>query len=93
MLRLFLLEALFQGFIGSLAGALVGLMAALLQGVIRFGTACLAAGAWPDILVSFVYAIAIGCLLSVLGVLYPAILAARMKPVKALSAEALSYHG
>ena len=87
VLRLFLLEALFQGFIGSVAGAIVGLFAALLQGLIRFGPACLTSGVWPDIFLSFVYAIGIGCLLSVLGVLYPAILAARMKPVKALSAE------
>ena len=87
VLRLFLLEALFQGFIGSLAGGLVGLLAAMLQGLIRFGPACFTSGVWPHIFVSFVYAVGIGCLLSVLGVLYPAILAARMKPVKALSAE------
>jgi ABC-type antimicrobial peptide transport system permease subunit len=40
-----------------------------------------------DILLSVAIATGVGCLLSVLGVLYPAFVAARMQPVEAMRAE------
>jgi ABC-type antimicrobial peptide transport system permease subunit len=36
---------------------------------------------------SFAIAVAVGCILSLAGVLYPAILAARMQPVEAMRVE------
>jgi putative ABC transport system permease protein len=87
VLRLFLMEAFFQGLAGSAAGAVLGLIFAVLQGLLRFGHACINLGSMGDVLISFFIALGVGCGLSIMGVLYPAILAARMKPIKALSAE------
>jgi ABC-type antimicrobial peptide transport system permease subunit len=36
---------------------------------------------------SFAIAVAVGCVLSLIGVLYPAIVAARMQPVEAMRVE------
>jgi ABC-type antimicrobial peptide transport system permease subunit len=40
-----------------------------------------------DILLSVAMATSVGCLLSILGVLYPAFVAARMQPVEAMRVE------
>jgi putative ABC transport system permease protein len=76
-----------QGLAGATAGAALGGVAALGAGLARFGTGALATAPWTDIGLSLLSAISIGCLLSLLGVLYPAIVAARMQPVEAMRAE------
>jgi hypothetical protein len=87
VLRLFLLEAGMQGLVGAAAGAVVGAVAALLAGLLRFGTVSIAAAPWNAIGESVLFAVVVGCVLSLLGVLYPAILAARMQPVEAMRTE------
>jgi hypothetical protein len=87
VLRLFLLEAGMQGLVGAALGAIVGGLFSVLSGLLRFGGAATAHLQWPQIFVSLGSATAVGCLLSLLGVLYPAIVAARMQPVEAMRVE------
>ncbi len=87
VLRLFLLEAGLQGLAGAGAGALAGGLFAVGSGLIRFGAAAVRHLAWTDALVSVVVAVGVGCLLSLVGVFYPAMVAARMQPVEAMRVE------
>lgn len=84
VLRLFLLEAGIQGGLGAAAGALIGAGFALLAGLIRFGPAALAVLPLGMLGLSLLAAVATGLLLSLTGVVYPAIVAARMQPVEAM---------
>ncbi|MEJ5359876.1 MAG: FtsX-like permease family protein [Desulfobacterales bacterium] len=87
VLRLFLLEAAMMGFVGSAAGAVIGALFALAAGVLRFGTAALACLPFAETALSLLSAAGIGLALSLLGVLYPAWVAARMLPVEAMRVE------
>ncbi|MFV0422414.1 ABC transporter permease [Oleidesulfovibrio sp.] len=87
ILRLFLLEAAMQGMAGSVAGAVTGLLAGVTSGLMRFGTDAVVLMPWSDVLLSLAQATATGLALSLAGVLYPAIVAARMRPVVAMRAD------
>jgi putative ABC transport system permease protein len=87
ILRLFLLEAGIQGLIGSGVGALAGGFFALINALMLFGFVAVTHVDWKGMIASIIIAMAVGCLLSLLGVLYPAILAARMQPVEAMRIE------
>ncbi|UCG13971.1 MAG: FtsX-like permease family protein [Deltaproteobacteria bacterium] len=87
VLRLFVLEAGMQGLAGAGAGALLGGAAALLNGLIRFGLFAWNHVSWLAVAKSLWLAVGIGFLLSLLGVLYPAMVAARMQPVEAMRVE------
>lgn len=87
ILRLFILEAGMQGLAGAGAGALAGAFFALLNGILRLGFAAVTSVSWISVFVSVLIAIGVGCLLSLLGVLYPALIAARMQPVEAMRVE------
>ena len=87
ILRLFLLEAGIQGIIGAGAGALAGALVAILNGWIRYGNASLLHLSWTQTIVSVATATGVGCALSLIGVMYPAWIAARMQPVEAMRVE------
>lgn len=87
VLRLFILEAGMQGLAGASAGALLGGVAAMVSGLIRFGLVAWEHISWLAVGKSLALATLIGCVLSLLGVLYPAIVAARMQPVEAMRVE------
>ncbi|MBT8370193.1 MAG: FtsX-like permease family protein [Desulfobacterales bacterium] len=87
ILRLFILEAGMQGLAGAGTGALLGAIFSLLSGWLRFGTEALAAVSWSNLVGSIGIATGVGCLLSLLGVFYPALVAARMQPVEAMRVE------
>jgi hypothetical protein len=87
ILRLFMLEAGMQGLAGAGIGALVGAVFSILNGWLRFGTVALITLSWSNLVVSVGIAMVVGCLLSLLGVLYPALVAARMQPVEAMRVE------
>jgi ABC-type antimicrobial peptide transport system permease subunit len=87
VLRLFILEAGMQGLAGSAAGALVGAVFALAGGLIRFGGPAVQLVAVTEVAASLASATGIGIGLSLLGVLYPALVAARMQPVEAMRVE------
>ena len=87
VLRLFILEAGMQGLAGSAAGSLAGAALALAGGVIRYGTTAVSQAAAGDVAASIGLSTAIGIGLSLLGVSYPALVAARMQPVEAMRVE------
>ena len=87
IVRIFVMEAAIQGLAGSLSGAVLGVLTALSGALLRFGTGIIPTLPWQTILFSSVLAIATGIGLSLLGVLYPAIMAARMQPVEAMRVE------
>ena len=87
ILRLFFLEAGMQGLAGAGAGALAGAVFALLNALLRFGTAAITYLSWNSFFVSVLYSIGVGCFLSLVGVFYPALVAARMQPVEAMRVE------
>lgn len=87
ILRLFLLEAGMQGLAGSLTGALAGALFSVLTILVRFGTVVFLHASWTDMLLSIVSATGTGFILSLAGVMYPAVVAARMQPVEAMRAE------
>ncbi|MCP4291347.1 MAG: ABC transporter permease [bacterium] len=87
ILRLFILEAGIQGLAGAGMGALVGAVFSLINGWLRFGAVALNAVSWASLAGSIFIAMIVGCLLSLLGVFYPALVAARMQPVEAMRVE------
>jgi putative ABC transport system permease protein len=87
ILRLFLLEAGIQGLIGSGAGAIVGGAFALVNFFLRFGTVSITTLSWTQAGLSVAGATLVGCVLSLVGVMYPAMVAARMQPVEAMRVE------
>jgi len=87
ILRLFILESGMQGLAGAGAGALAGAIFALVVALMRYGFVSMTAVSWGAVIGSVGIAVAVGCLLSLVGVLYPAIVAARMQPVEAMRVE------
>ena len=87
VLRLFVLEAGMQGLVGAFAGSLIGAVFSLLNAWIRFGTVAISSVSFIDLFNSMAIATGVGVLLSLLGVFYPALIAARMQPVEAMRVE------
>jgi ABC-type antimicrobial peptide transport system permease subunit len=87
ILRLFVLEAGMQGLAGAGMGALAGAFFSLINAWLRFGTAAVGSVSMTNLLISIGIATGVGCLLSLLGVFYPALVAARMQPVEAMRVE------
>ena len=87
ILRLFMLEAAIQGLIGSTAGALIGVIFAVLSSALLFGSLVFTSLPFSQLVLTMLIAIATGCFLSLIGVVYPAIKAAKMEPVEAMSVE------
>lgn len=87
VVRLFVLEALMQGLAGSLTGALLGVVVATITSALDLGVLVLRSFPWSAIALSMLISIVVGTGLSLLGVIYPAIIAARMQPVEAMRQE------
>lgn len=87
IVRLFVLEATMQGVAGSLVGAVTGVIAAVLNSLLRFGFDIFSHFPITDLMASMGITLATGTGLSLLGVLYPALLAAKMQPVDAMWVE------
>ncbi|OEU65282.1 MAG: hypothetical protein BA863_08540 [Desulfovibrio sp. S3730MH75] len=87
VLRLFVLEASMQGVVGSLLGAIAGGVIAILLGMLRFGFDAIKYLPLSDIGMSVLYSIIVGFGLSLVGVFYPALIAAKMRPIEAMRVE------
>ncbi|SFM72842.1 ABC transporter permease [Thermodesulforhabdus norvegica] len=87
VVKIFMLEAIYQGLMGSLAGWLLGTILATLTALAKIGLICLLyfpAGGLGKILI---LTVTLTVFLSILGVSYPCIVAARMQPAVALRQE------
>ncbi len=87
VVRIFVLEAVYQGFFGGLAGSLTGICVATLSLAFKVGWPVFSN--WPllGMLITLGWASMLSVLLSLLGVIYPALIAARMQPAVALGSE------
>jgi putative ABC transport system permease protein len=91
IVKLFLLESAFLGGIGTAIGVVIGLLLTAISSLISFWSVremILPAVSWGNVLEGMAVAMVAGTLLSVLGTVYPAIVAARMEPVVAMRQEA-----
>jgi putative ABC transport system permease protein len=87
VVRIFLLEAVYQGLMGGISGSLLGILVATLSLFWKLGLNVL--WYWPllGMLYTVAWASALAVFLSLVGVIYPALVAARMQPAVALRAE------
>jgi len=87
VVKLFLIEACFQGLVGSAIGAGVGLFAAILVGLSDHGALLFASMPWGRAFLSVLIAMIVGGLLAIVGAVYPARRAGKMPPADAMRTE------
>jgi hypothetical protein len=87
IIRLFLLESVFQGTAGTIAGALVGFLLTFLYSLLSFGGMAIRTFPGLQLLAYGCISVIVGFLLSVLGAILPAYRAAKMQPVDAMRVE------
>lgn len=87
VVKMFLIESTFQGFVGSVLGCVIGTALAILTMLVRYRG--LVFTTLPVMTVTHygLAAIAIGVFLSVISAIYPAYVAAKMVPADALRSE------
>jgi ABC-type antimicrobial peptide transport system permease subunit len=88
VVRIFVLEAIYQGFLGGFAGSLAGALVISVSLLFKFGWDVLFAYPLFQVVVTCAETTILAVILSLLGVIYPALVAARMQPAVALRSEA-----
>ncbi|PCJ52147.1 MAG: hypothetical protein COA79_24740 [Planctomycetota bacterium] len=88
IIKLFVIESGILGFAGSLLGVIIGVFIAYIPLLIQYGSYVFSVFNFMDFLKSSSYAILIGMSLSIVFAIYPAYVAAKMKPVEAMRVEA-----
>lgn len=88
VVRIFVLEAVYQGIMGGFAGSLLGIFVSSTSLLFKFGWKVVADYPALQVLLTCGWSTLLAVLLSLLGVLYPALVAARMQPAVALHTEA-----
>jgi putative ABC transport system permease protein len=87
VVRIFVLEGIYQGIFGGFVGCILGILISTFSLTLKLGWSAILF--WPPLkmLFTIVWALVLAALLSLLGVMYPALVAARMEPAVALRAE------
>jgi ABC-type lipoprotein release transport system permease subunit len=88
IVKLFVIESLFQGLVGTIVGIIAGLLLGLVSHAISYHTAGFANFPMSRVLLNVLICLLIGVALTVAGAVYPAWQAARMQPVEAMRVEA-----
>ncbi|MCD6219925.1 FtsX-like permease family protein [Candidatus Calescamantes bacterium] len=87
VVRLFLLESLFQGVAGSLIGIILGTFGMTLVSAINYGGEVFRVFPWVELLRYMLFSFVVGIILATVGAIYPAYRAARMVPAEAMRRE------
>ena len=87
IIKLFLLESLFQGFVGTLLGVLLGLGLSLALAGLSYGGYAYENLPWTSLLILGGVSLVVGVALTVAGALMPAYQAARMQPIEAMRSD------
>ncbi|MGE5531145.1 MAG: ABC transporter permease [Bacteroidota bacterium] len=87
IVRLFLIESVVLGFLGSVVGALIGHVAMLLIAVVKNGGDVAAKMNWGHMMAYIGLAILLGCGLALIAAIAPAMRASKMEPAMALATE------
>ncbi|MCK8602964.1 ABC transporter permease [Desulfoferrobacter suflitae] len=87
VVRIFLLEAVYQGLLGGVSGSVLGVLVATLSLLWKFGFAVVYSWPFQQMLSTIGWASGLAVFLSLIGVIYPALVAAKMQPAVALRAE------
>jgi predicted lysophospholipase L1 biosynthesis ABC-type transport system permease subunit len=88
IVKLFLIESLLHGVVGSLVGATAGALVSVISSSTTYGSIAVRAMDATRLAADFTFAGLIGTALAVVGAIYPAYQAARMQPVEAMRVEA-----
>jgi hypothetical protein len=87
IIKLFLLESLFQGIVGTILGIVLGLAMSLIGASISYGRYAWTTLPAKSLLTSIMICLLVGIALTVAGAVYPAWRAARMQPIEAMRVE------
>ncbi len=87
VIKLFVLEAAYQGILGGWVGSLLGLITAVITLAARFGIVVFVHLPVASLALLLLKSSALAVALSLIGVMYPAWVAARMEPAIALRSE------
>jgi hypothetical protein len=84
VVKIFLMESSMLGVIGAFIGMILGIVVSLLAALIQYGSYGLVYFPISSGLNILLSSLGVGVLLAIMGTVYPALLASRMKPVDAL---------
>lgn len=87
IIKLFLIESLFQGIVGTLLGVLAGLLLSFVSVWSTYGSFAWKNIPWNDVLTGVIVCTFVGIGLTVAGALYPAWQAAKMQPIDAMRSD------
>lgn len=87
IVKLFLIESLFQGVVGTILGLILGVVVSFGMAFLSFGTISVSQAPWNEIWFGIGVSLVVGLVLSVAGAVYPAWQAARMEPIQAMRSE------
>jgi putative ABC transport system permease protein len=87
IIKLFLIESLIQGTVGTALGLALGLVTSIAGALMNYGSFVWRAFPWWDVAESASVSLVVGIGLTVVGALYPAWHASRMQPIEAMRVE------
>ncbi|HEX4125534.1 MAG TPA: FtsX-like permease family protein [Tepidisphaeraceae bacterium] len=87
IIKLFLLESLFQGTVGTVIGVIIGVILSILAAASSYGSFAWKEFPTGQIALAFLICLLVGIGLTVAGAVYPAWQAARMQPIEAMRVE------
>jgi predicted outer membrane lipoprotein len=88
IVKLFLIESLFQGIVGTAVGLIVGVSVSVLMNLATYGTSAFHNFQTGSMLWAIGVSAAVGVVLTIAGAVWPAWQAARMHPIEAMRVEA-----